>query len=210
MNSLELIRILEQKIWTKPIKGNIVNILGFFWWEFPYRKIKTQDDIHGDIWTLNDFYTYLPWLDKVNLLFEMHPLEAILNSPDRYKNYNKTIERAEAIIIVDRFLELYLQENVIFLDYKSLHEKYPELEFSSTIDYMIMKAVEQYDIINLMGIHLQSSEHIIYCRSLIKTIDKVRELGKVVLFDWYDECKEIAKDQEKQPKYINILYKEKP
>ena len=216
-----MIRKSYEKGWSlsdSPIQINddgkkTVHILGLFWMEFGFRKIKSRDDFSGDVWTMNDFYLALRWLKQVDRVFQIHPYDVMMKiiadkkskrcTGDMSHNLNRL---SKEIMVTDPKFKEYFQRDILMLDYKYLHEKYETLEFGQTLDYMILQAVEEgYERICLSGVYLQNDDHIKFCRSLIKTIDHVRGLGIEVQFDWYDEIAKIKND--KTERYLDIFYK---
>jgi hypothetical protein len=193
-----------------------VNILGLLWLEFWFRGIKCREDMPGDVWTLNDYYRALKWLKHVDKSFELHPFETvqkIVNDPksERYKgDYQKRFnEDVKEIMVTDIKMREFFNRDVTMMDYKGLHNKYSDLTFGSSIDYMIMYAVEQgYEIIYLYGIFLQNDHHRMYGESLLKTIDKVRSLGKEIVFDWEEEIKALPNEGMTAVRYLDKCYEQ--
>lgn len=192
-----------------------VNILGLFWLEFCFRNISSNERLHGDIWTMNDYYRSLKWLKNVDMVFELHPYDTIKKLHDNPEHQNYSGDYLEIfkrdvkdLVVADVRMYQFFQRDIILLDYKNMHKKYPELNFSSTVDYMIINAVELgYESIYLYGIFLQSDHHRIHIKSLLNTINKARELGVDVFFDWENELKNYQCEDMLLTRYLDLFYK---
>lgn len=188
----------------------IVNLLGLYQPEMIVRKIDSRDAFEGDVWSLNDWYWVYPWLKKVERSFELHPFRHVKKEMQTNKvRYRGDWKRAfkyqvDDWMVMDKRWGKEAKRPVTIFDYKRLKETYP-VEYASSIDCMIIQAIDDgYEMINIFGVQMLN-EHAIYGGSLLKSIDEARFHGIDIRFDY--EYLLRPKTFKKQPSYIEMLYK---
>lgn len=131
-----------------------------------------------EIWTMNDFYQWFPWLRPAKI-FEIHKAGVIEDAQKRgrYTGDYKFIYNACGSQIITRFSHgLRNEQNVCD---KELAAIFGEKFFVGTFSYMFAWAILlRYQNITIEGIHLK--EGMEYCHQvpgMVRNIDKAREQG---------------------------------
>jgi len=136
----------------------------------------------GEVWTCNDWYVFLPWLNPTQV-WNIHDADKHVHpSPDRYlwdwkSWYNDVIEHGGKIIIRER-IDGVNADGQHFLDMDTFTAKTPAQAWACTISIQIAwAAVFGYKRIGVIGAMFNNAEYDYQPKSCLAAVNFARELG---------------------------------
>jgi len=128
-------------------------------------------------WVLNDWYLFLPWLDRPDRVYQIHVGGFSKFLPKcRFAGWREQYEKSGANIHVCE--DLGFSKQVFFPALKH-HSEYGPLALSSSISMMIADAIdEKPKKISLHGVKLsKGDEYEVQAPGVVYMLKKARELG---------------------------------
>ena len=113
----------------------------------------------GELWVMNDWYQFYPWIDEPDRIWNIHPAPHIHPDESRFTGdwkaeYNKT----DAVVMIAH--EMAGIHNTKMID-KAALLTYPVEYLGCSISIMILQAlIEGYEEINIIGCQLSNKEYI--------------------------------------------------
>jgi hypothetical protein len=133
---------------------------------------------HGEVWVLNDWYQWLPFITAPDRIWNIHPIENINSAKEHQKrylgNWESVYNTCKCPVMVAHDIGVKNQQ---YINEKELLS-YPVHYLGCQVSTMILSAViEGYEGINIIGVGLNKDEYEKQAIGIISCCEEAEKQG---------------------------------
>jgi len=138
-----------------------------------YGLMHSEEELrqHGDLWVINDWYSFIPQIKTPDRIWNIHDMENIDcgRKNGRYEgDFKKIYNRCKCPVMSIKEHDLQGLDNVQYLNEEALL-KYPVKALSCSISTMMLTAmIEGYTEVSIIGVALNKDEYKFQAQGLLE------------------------------------------